>query len=190
MRKLHRTFKCMHWNSIRYCIGFPPEMWYRIADEEGLLIEDEFPIWYPNDLAEGIEERGAGPGIHRVDAGAVEPSLRGDLGRAERNVTPETGKAIRAVRGLDLSGRPWDNGWSPPQCPGDCFEAHPYVFGWTDFRLSDFAIIRDAGHIGRGGYRSPVIINEYSWGHLRRTGDPTDPMLPSSTTFSRSRNTP
>ena len=36
----------MHWNSARYCIGFPPEIWYDIADEEGLLIQDEFPIWY------------------------------------------------------------------------------------------------------------------------------------------------
>ena len=35
----------MHWNSIRYCIGFPPEFWYDIADEEGFLIQDEFPIW-------------------------------------------------------------------------------------------------------------------------------------------------
>ena len=35
----------MHWNALRYCIGFPPEMWYRIADEEGILIQDEFPIW-------------------------------------------------------------------------------------------------------------------------------------------------
>ena len=35
----------MHWNSIRYCIGFPPDFWYDIADEEGFLIQDEFPIW-------------------------------------------------------------------------------------------------------------------------------------------------
>jgi beta-galactosidase len=35
----------MHWNSARYCIGFPPEIWYRIADEEGLLVQDEAPIW-------------------------------------------------------------------------------------------------------------------------------------------------
>ena len=54
VRRLHRRFKDMHWNSLRYCIGFPPESWYRIADEEGLLIQDEFPIWYcmpkPGDL--------------------------------------------------------------------------------------------------------------------------------------------
>ncbi|MHC4694994.1 MAG: glycoside hydrolase family 2 protein, partial [Planctomycetota bacterium] len=45
VRRLHRKFKSMHWNSIRYCIGFPPELWYEIADEEGFLIQDEFPIW-------------------------------------------------------------------------------------------------------------------------------------------------
>ncbi|MCX6917056.1 MAG: hypothetical protein NT167_29135, partial [Verrucomicrobia bacterium] len=45
VRHLHRQFKRMHWNALRYCIGFPPEMWYRIADEEGILIQDEFPIW-------------------------------------------------------------------------------------------------------------------------------------------------
>ena len=33
VRKLHRQFKSMHWNSLRYCIGFPPGMWYDIADE-------------------------------------------------------------------------------------------------------------------------------------------------------------
>ena len=45
VRRLHQQFKTMHWNSIRYCIGFPPEIWYDIADEEGFLIQDEFPIW-------------------------------------------------------------------------------------------------------------------------------------------------
>jgi beta-galactosidase/beta-glucuronidase len=48
VRRLHRKFKSMHWNSIRYCIGFPPEIWYEIADEEGFLIQDEFPIWLLN----------------------------------------------------------------------------------------------------------------------------------------------
>ena len=46
VRLLHRRVKDMHWNCLRYCIGFPPEAWYRIADEEGILVQDEFPIWY------------------------------------------------------------------------------------------------------------------------------------------------
>ena len=47
VRKLHKKLKEMHWNSVRYCIGFPPEFWYDIADEEGILVQDEFPIWLP-----------------------------------------------------------------------------------------------------------------------------------------------
>lgn len=46
VRKLHRQFKAMHWNTIRYAIGFPPELWYEVADEEGLLVIDEFPLFY------------------------------------------------------------------------------------------------------------------------------------------------
>ena len=82
-------------------------------------------------------DAGRGPGegrgredrarVHRVDAGAVEPSVRGDLGRSEREHTPETGKALSAVRHLDLSNRPWDNGWAEPQSEADCVESHPYL---------------------------------------------------------------
>ncbi|MEI7752001.1 MAG: hypothetical protein WCJ71_07925, partial [Candidatus Omnitrophota bacterium] len=35
---------------MRLCIGFAPEFWYRIADEEGFLIQDEYPIWYGSDF--------------------------------------------------------------------------------------------------------------------------------------------
>ena len=49
VRKLHQKYKSMHWNSIRYCIGFPPDLWYDIADEEGFLIQDEFPLWLGGD---------------------------------------------------------------------------------------------------------------------------------------------
>ena len=46
VRSLFRSFKKFHWNSLRFCIGLPPELWYKVADEEGFLIQDEFPIWY------------------------------------------------------------------------------------------------------------------------------------------------
>jgi hypothetical protein len=45
VRLLHQRVKEMHWNCLRYCIGFPPEAWYDVADEVGVLIQDEFPIW-------------------------------------------------------------------------------------------------------------------------------------------------
>jgi hypothetical protein len=182
VRRLHRAFKGMHWNSIRYCIGFPPEVWYRVADEEGILIQDEFPIWYgtdrwPKDLkseelvkeyTEWMRQRWNHPCVVIWDA-------------QNETVSPELGKAIRAVRGLDLSNRPWDNGWSPPQAPTDVYEAHPYAHGNPAFRLSTFA--RLSGAAGSPGSMSgnvlpnkdlnPVIINEYGWLWLNRDGTPT-----------------
>ncbi len=84
VRKLHKKVKDMHWNSLRYCIGFPPELWYRIADEEGILIQDEFPVWYGKTRPTRCGR--THQGIHRVDAGALEPSLRGNLGLLQRNL--------------------------------------------------------------------------------------------------------
>ncbi len=180
VRRLHQKFKGMHWNSIRYCIGFPPEIWYDIADEEGFLIQDEFPIWYLNEwpaslksdviasqYAEWMRERWNHPCVVIWDA-------------QNESVTEETAKAIAAVRHLDLSDRPWDNGWAVPQSSADCLEAHPYLFstiqwGTGQFRLSDLANtsgkprLRDV----QQGYDLPIIINEYAWLWLNRDGTTT-----------------
>ena len=180
VRRLHQKFKAMNWNSLRYCIGFPPEFWYDIADEQGILIQDEFPIWLlgkapENPKAEKIvpeytewmRERWNHPCVVIWDA-------------QNESVTPETGKALQAVRGLDLSGRPWDNGWSEPQAPGDCVEAHPYMFirawsGKEPFRLPEIAKMTGKPSLRKEQQKLPcaVIINEYGWLWLTRDGQPT-----------------
>jgi hypothetical protein len=182
VRRLHRVFHDMHWNSMRYCIGFPPEQWYRVADEEGLMIQDEFPIWYggnrwPPELkseelvreyTEWMQERWNHPSVVIWDA-------------QNETVTKETGKAVAAVRGLDLSDRPWDNGYALPGKPTDTFEAHPYLAGGASFRLANLAQM--TGEVGQpktpqGSARpneghNPVIINEYGWMWLNRDGTAT-----------------
>ena len=55
VRLLHQRVKDMHWNCLRYCIGFPPEAWYDIADETGILIDDEFPIWFGGDVPKEMQ---------------------------------------------------------------------------------------------------------------------------------------
>ena len=35
----------MHWNAFRFCIGPVPDRWLEIADEAGLLIQNEFFVW-------------------------------------------------------------------------------------------------------------------------------------------------
>ena len=39
----------MHWNSFRFRIGPVPEKWLDIADEAGLLIENEYCVWTGTD---------------------------------------------------------------------------------------------------------------------------------------------
>jgi len=184
VRRLHRKFKGMHWNSIRYCIGFPPEIWYEVADEEGFLIQDEFPIWTLSEdpekvqaerivpeYAEWMRERWNHPCVAIWDA------------QNESN-TPETGKALSAVRHLDLSNRPWDNGWAEPQSLEDCVEAHPYLmsglfnasWGNATFKsLKDMPSVSGTPSLNQAQrkLKLPIIINEYAWLWLNRDGTPT-----------------
>jgi hypothetical protein len=182
VQRLHRKFKGMNWNSIRYCIGFPPESWYDIADEEGFLIQDEFPIWYL-----GKENW---PAELKSDEIAAEYRawMRERWNHAcvviwdgqNESDTDETRKAIAAVRHLDLSNRPWDNGWAIPQSELDCLESHPYLFsrvqwGQKPFFLRDLADTSPVPRLwGRQtDYSLPIILNEYAWLWINRDGTTT-----------------
>lgn len=179
VRLLHERVKDMHWNCLRYCIGFPPEAWYDIADEVGILIQDEFPLWHggtgwstwPADLkseelakefAEWMRERWNHPCVVVWDA-------------SNETASPEIAPAIHQVRGLDLSGRPWDNSYNEPIEPGDVFESHPYHFNAAKFRLRDLGMadpIPQGNQLHDDG-KHAVIINEYGWHWVNRDGTPT-----------------
>jgi len=185
VRKLHRQFKDMHWNSLRYCIGFPPEMWYEIADEEGILIQDEFPIWYnwwkhgsmfgwpdqitadslANEFRQWMRERWNHPCVVIWDA------------QNETSNDTVVAEVIGRVRGLDLSNRPWDNGWGSAQAPTDVSEYHPYRC-CPQFPLPPTLSLfeQESGLPDTGpkqGDHPPRIINEYGWLWLKRDGTPT-----------------
>lgn len=179
VRLLFQRIKDMHWNCLRNSIGFPPEEWYRIADEEGILVQDEFPLWFghagwsrwPNELKsdelaaefrEWMQERWNHPCVVIWDA-------------SNETSGTETGPAIRQVRALDLSGRPWDNSYIYPQEPGDVFEVHCYHFQKADFKLASLA---QADPVPQGGPlhndgKHAAILNEYGWLWLNRDGTPT-----------------
>lgn len=170
VRRLHKRFKGMQWNCLRYCIGFPPEIWYDVADEEGLLIQDEFPVWglnesprdpsaehLTNEYTEWMRERWNHPCVVIWDA-------------QNETFSTETGKAIHAVRALDLSKRPWDNGWSPPDAPGDTSEQHAYHYSNPFFTPDGLAA--ETGTLGWKPGAAPIVVNEYGWLWLTRDGNP------------------
>jgi beta-galactosidase len=176
VRRLHQRIKDMHWNCLRYCIGFPPECWYRIADEEGILIQDEFPIWFGGsgwskmpkefnraelavEYAEWMRERWNHPSVVIWDA-------------SNETTSDETSPAVAQVRSLDVSGRPWDNSYMPPGELGDVLEQHPYHFSNANYKLSELATANSAPW-GQKGNGHGVVINEYGWLWLNRDGTPT-----------------
>ena len=182
VRRLHRSFKQFNWNGLRYCIGLAPEEWYRIADEEGILIQNEFPIWYggkgwnvwPGELkaeeiareyAEWIEDQCNHPSIVIWDASNETISHNGK--------TEEIAKAIDMVRSMDISNRPWDNSYSDIRSPGDVMELHPYHFQDPKYRLKNIADAETNPGGNPDETRYMKIVNEYGWLWLNRDGTPT-----------------
>jgi len=189
--KLHNRFKELHLNSIRYCIGFPPERWYEIADSLGFLIQDEYPVWglekqrnitserLANEYRQWMRERWNHPCVVIWDA-------------QNETMNSIPGSSIRLVRNLDLSNRPWDNGWSAPDSESDAIESHPYLF--IDYYFNKELYPGKKGylhdildeerypandpnvHAPRDNgepYKNPSIVNEYGWLWLNRDGSTT-----------------
>jgi len=180
VRTLHRRFKSMNWDTIRYCIGFPPELWYRIADEEGLMIQNEYPIWLSrqgcgdrkltenqlvSEFTDWIHEHANHPCVVIWDA-SNETTLKPDV----------MGQAIKRVRKLDLSNRPWENSRGAVGEKGDCFESHPYQFRNWHFRIGGLAEVPRfpfSPQNAREYFDPPsIIVNEYGWLWIDRAGKP------------------
>jgi hypothetical protein len=182
--------KKMHWNSFRFCIGPVPDKWLDIADEAGLLIQNEYFIWtgdqhafqmkysktfdldeLTHEFSDWMRDNWNHPSVAIWDASneSWQPAF--------------SSKLIPAVRGLDLSHRPWENSYNPPAGPDDPVEDHPYEFLSLHFKSRDFPEFKMTDLEGRGGSeRSGVtvptghasILNEYGWLWLNRDGSPTE----------------
>ncbi|GHT70301.1 hypothetical protein AGMMS50239_38510 [Bacteroidia bacterium] len=193
---LHEKFKDMHWEMARYCIGFPPERWYEVCDSIGFMIQDEYPIWgvssfkvpqIAEEYRRWVRERWNHPSVVIWDA-------------QNETVTSRTANAAQQVRTLDLSNRPWENGYSEPMAATDPTESHPYLFVqflvneppmrpqlYADpeegYRKYFFGKVRRADNdasekllMNKGIdsiFPNPSIINEYGWIWLNRNGTPT-----------------
>jgi beta-galactosidase len=173
--QLHQRVKEMHWNCLRYCIGLAPDRWYDIADETGIMIQNEFPIWFGGDVpqpmtveeltreySEWLRDQWNHPCVVIWDA-------------CNETRSQKTGDAFTRVRGLDLSDRPWDDGYSRPRRPGDTSEQHPYQFN-SRFRVWKLATAKsdpEAYNNGGGDGKNAVINNEYGWHWVNRNGTPT-----------------
>jgi beta-galactosidase len=173
-RLLGEIPKQLHWNAFRFCIGPVPDRWLEIADEVGLLVQNEFVVWSYRDnwataevtrqYEDWIRDSWNHPSVAIWDAAN---ETRSEI---------LTGTIIPAVRKLDLSDRPWDAGYDLSGGPNDPVEDHIYLFGRD--RAYDMTLLEN-----RTGFKSvnsphptghAVLLNEYGWLWLNRDGSPTE----------------
>ena len=175
--------KSMHWNSFRVCIGPAPEMWLDIADEVGLLLQYEYAIWtggftWRHDLwktEELVQEF-----KEFLHDNWNHPSVAIWNACNETTCDALREKVIPAVRGLDLSNRPWANGYSVPQGPDDPYDDHPYLLSdymlpdvARHFQMTDLETMDGKKQTAAAPSGHAAIINEYDWLWLKRDGTPT-----------------
>jgi hypothetical protein len=192
---LHRLLveipKQMHWNAFRFCIGPVPDRWLEIADESGLLIQNEYMVWvgHPSwttyqgsydtnemitEYSEWMRDNWNHPSVAIWDA-------------SNESFLPQfTSTIIPAVRHLDLSNRPWENGYNAPAGPDDPVEDHQYLFyglameelpakdAHRPFQVTDLeSMLGPAPSYETSKTAHAMILNEYGWLWLNRDGTPT-----------------
>lgn len=185
VRTMFRKFKAENWNCLRFTIGPPPQFWFDIADEEGILIQNEYAVWLQphsvfgpeadflewkqlaKEYAAWMQEHWNHPSVVIWDA-------------QNETFNDQTTPAMEAVRHLDLSNRPWENGWEHSKRNTDAQESHPYLFFSPDCDLAYLqTVTRSTFLIGweendNHPYNNPQIINEFEWLWLDRNGEPTE----------------
>lgn len=189
---LHRLLvvipKQMHWNAFRFCIGPVPDRWLEIADENGLLIENEYMVWTGHDWGKFVADYDSAEMISEYSEWMRDnwnhPSVAIWDATNESWLPQFSSAIIPAVRNLDLSRRPWENSFNAPAGADDPVEDHQYLFsgaamnephsGRREFQMTDFETMMGpwtnnttvkTGHA--------MILNEYGWLWLNRDGSPT-----------------
>lgn len=181
--------KQLHWNSFRFSIGPVPDRWLEIADENGLLIQNEYAVWVgspiwtewrssydvkqmTSEYAEWMRDGWNHPSVVIWDA-------------SNESWLPElTSKVLPAVRALDLSRRAWENSYNEPGDPDDPVEDHHYftealqgVFdaskGGKPFEIADLEWLDGPASNPFTKSAHAKILNEYGWLWLNRDGSPT-----------------
>jgi len=171
--------KKLNWNMMRICVGIAPDFWYDLADEYGLMFQNEWLYWQNHgwddqlrkEYTDWVWSDGNHPSIAIWDA--INENWDDYIGN---HLIPE-------LKILDPT-RIWDSGYmTTDQMPQDEmdephpyqgpmpwksfaeFEKNPYPLGNLNFKPEVIQRIDGAG--------VPQLINEYGWVWLWRNGTPS-----------------
>jgi beta-galactosidase len=168
-----------HWNIMRICVGIVPDFWYDIADESGLMFQNEWLYWQNHGWDEQIKKEYT----NWVWSDGNHPSIVIWDGINENWDNYIGQKLIPELRQLDNT-RIWDAGFMTADDLGaldQMDEPHPYI----DIALhEDYKSYRDQNPYPLGDLDYPAnewqdkfisssvpqLVNEYGWMWLWRDG--------------------
>jgi hypothetical protein len=173
--------KSLGWIAMRICVGLVPDFWYDLADEFGMMFQNEWMYWQNHGWDEQIREEytdwvwsdGNHPSIVIWDA--INENWNSFIGNT---LIPELQK-------LDPT-RIWDAGYmvaSDLSVEDNIDEPHPYRSGWSLMNSPDPAafLAKNPYRLGKlddweAGHRkfltatAAQLVNEYGWNWLWRDG--------------------
>jgi beta-galactosidase len=189
--------KDFHWNSFRFHIGRAPNLWYDLADEVGLIVNDEYFIFAPlwTNLQGSDRPMSNNWSLKEMEkeytAWIQENWNHASIGwwsASNENHNPLPYEVVPLVRHLDPT-RAWESGsYRAPHLPNDPIEEHPYKLNGATFQNSndgDYTLddldrfsrmppestgIVFRTYDGEGARNHPYINNEYGWMWLTRDG--------------------
>ncbi len=171
--------KAIYWNAMRICVGIVPDFWYDLADEYGMLFQNEWNYWQTHGWDEQVRDEytnwvwsdGNHPSIVIWDA--INENWDEYIGNT---LIPELQK-------LDPT-RTWDAGYMNASHMGidEMDEPHPYEgrVPWKseeeliqmDYPLGDLDY-RNERNIASIESSAAQLVNEYGWVWLWRNGKPS-----------------
>jgi beta-galactosidase len=170
--------KQLNWNAMRICVGIVPDFWYDIADEYGLLFQNEWLYWQNHGWDDEITKEYT----DWVWSDANHPSIA-IWDAINENTDMFIGNTlIPELKKLDPT-RIWDAGYMREGVmkSDEMDEPHPYQtrivysergsnnfsypLGNLDYKPEILNMIREAG--------VPQLANEYGWIWLWRNGLPS-----------------
>lgn len=168
--------KSLGWNCFRFSIGPVPDFWLDLADEVGLIIENEFFMWV-------MRKTWSPDTVKAHVAGWMEDSWNhpsvGWWSLCNETWDPALDAMIGDLRKLDLSGRAWNNGYYLPQGTDDPVDDHHYIFH-HEVPAKGMSSTLEQYKVSTGpkSTNSPhptahaTVLNEYGWLWLHRDGTP------------------
>ena len=168
--------KKIHWNAIRICVGIVPDFWYDLADEYGMMFQNEWNYWQTHGWDEQVKAEytnwvwsdGTHPSIVIWDAinENWDPYIGNELIPELQKLDPtriwDAGYMTAGEMGNDEMDEPHPYEGFRPWSKKEEFEKNPYPLGDLDYRNE-----RNIASIESG---TAQLVNEYGWVWLWRDG--------------------